>query len=104
MTLVYTAGHVHPGGLCTDLTRHARRQDRAAVPLDRQYYEPAGAVSWDVSMTATPPDWRVQLKTGDVLNVSGTYDTQAGLVVRGHGDHADGRLRRHATPAASTRS
>ena len=41
-----------------------------------KYYEPAGAVSWDVSMTATPPDWRVQVRRGDVLSVSGTYDTR----------------------------
>src|SRR5438874_1149068 len=39
------------------------------------YYEPAGAVSWDVSMTATPPDWRVAVKKGDTLSISVTYDT-----------------------------
>jgi plastocyanin len=76
MTLVYTAGHVHPGGLWTDLdvTRDGR-----TVRLFRSqahYYEPAGAVSWDVSMTATKPGWRVQVKQGDVLTVSGTYDTK----------------------------
>jgi len=27
-------------------------------------------------MTVTPPDWRVQLRKGDVLSVSGTYDTR----------------------------
>jgi plastocyanin len=27
-------------------------------------------------MTATPPDWRVQLRKGDVVSVSGTYDTK----------------------------
>jgi plastocyanin len=76
MTLVYTAGHVHPGGLWTDLNV---TRDGRTVRLFRsmaKYYEPAGAVSWDVSMTATKPDWRVQLKKGDVLNVSGTYDTK----------------------------
>jgi len=76
LTLVFTAGHLHPGGLYTDLdvTRAGR-----TVNLFRsqaKYYEPAGAVSWDVSMTATKPDWRVQLKRGDVLSVSGTYDTR----------------------------
>ena len=40
-----------------------------------KYFEPAGAVSWDVSMTATKPDWRVAVKAGDRLNVSATYDT-----------------------------
>ena len=41
------------------------------------YFEPAGAVSWDVSMTATPANWRVAVKKGDVLSVSGTYDSRA---------------------------
>jgi plastocyanin len=75
-TLVGTAGHLHPGGLWTDLkiTRDGR-----TVPVFRSrahYYEPAGAVSWDVSMTATPPNWKVAVKKGDVLSVSGTYDSR----------------------------
>ena len=74
-TLTGTAGHLHPGGLHTDLflTRNGR-----TVELFRSmahYYEPAGAVSWDVSMTATPPGWKVQVQKGDVLSVTGTYDT-----------------------------
>jgi plastocyanin len=76
MTLVFTAGHLHPGGLYTDL--NATRGGKT-VKLFRslaKYYEPAGAVSWDVSMTATKPDWRVQVKKGDILSVSGTYDTK----------------------------
>ena len=39
------------------------------------YYEPAGEVSWDVAMGATPPDWRVKLPAGDKLSVHATYDT-----------------------------
>jgi plastocyanin len=39
------------------------------------YYEPAGAVSWDVAMTATPPDWQIGVKKGDVISISATYDT-----------------------------
>jgi plastocyanin len=31
-------------------------------------------VSWDVSTTATPRDWRVKLRKGDVLSTSATYD------------------------------
>jgi len=73
-TLVYTAGHLHPGGLYTDLTL---TRDGRTVNLFRskaKYFEPAGAVSWDVAMTNTPPDWRVAVRKGDVLSVSGTYD------------------------------
>ncbi len=73
--LVATAGHLHPGGLYTDLK--VRRRGKTA-PLFRsraKYFEPAGAVSWDVAMTATPRDWRVKLRRGDVLSTSATYDT-----------------------------
>ena len=74
--LVQTAGHLHPGGLYTDLklTRNGR-----TVNLFRsraRYWEPAGAVSWDVAMTATLPKWRVAVKRGDVLSVSATYDSK----------------------------
>ena len=76
--LVATGGHLHPGGLYTDLklTRHGK-----TVRLFRsraKYFEPAGAVSWDVSMTVTRPDWRVKVRKGDVLSVSATYDTTRG--------------------------
>jgi plastocyanin len=74
--LVGTAGHLHPGGLWTDLwlERGGRR-----VRLFRsraRYFEPAGAVSWDVAMTVTPPTWRVGVRRGDVLSVSATYDSK----------------------------
>ena len=92
--LVATAGHLHPGGLYTDLyvrrrganIRPSRRSD---APRGRgnkahlfrsvaKYFEPAGAVSWDVAMTGTRRDWRVKLRKGDVLSVSATYDTRRG--------------------------
>ena len=74
--LVQTAGHLHPGGLWTDLllTRGGR-----TVNLFRsraKYWEPAGAVSWDVAMTATRANWRVKVKRGDVLSVQATYDSR----------------------------
>jgi plastocyanin len=74
--LVGAVGHLHPGGLWTDLrlTRdgHTTRLFRSRA----KYFEPAGAVSWDVAMTTTPADWRVQIREGDVLSVSGTYNTR----------------------------
>ena len=74
--LVGTAGHLHPGGLYTDLSL---TRDGRTVNLFRsraKYWEPAGAVSWDVAMTATRPNWRVAVKRGDVLSVSATYDSK----------------------------
>src|SRR6185503_15171740 len=79
-TLVATAGHLHPGGLHTDLwlrrsgakvakpacasksSSAARKRCRKRAPRcygsnvhlfssRANYYEPAGAVSWDVAMT-----------------------------------------------------
>ena len=102
--LVSTAGHLHPGGLHTDLylrrrgarvrparcgaraTARARARCLRLAPRGRgdtvhlfrsraRYFEPAGAVSWDVSMTASRPDWRVKLRKGDVLAVKATYDS-----------------------------
>ena len=103
--LVATAGHLHPGGLYTDLylrrngarlrkascatksTAQARKRCKRNAPRGRgssahlarskaKYFEPAGAVSWDVSMTATRPDWRVKVREGDTLWTDATYDTK----------------------------
>jgi plastocyanin len=75
-TLVFAAGHLHPGGLYMDMQV---TRDGVTKPLfrsDAHYYEPAGAVSWDVAMTATGPDWRIHLKEGDVVSVNATYDVR----------------------------
>jgi hypothetical protein len=96
-TLVITAGHLHPGGLWADLRL---TRDGRTVRLFRSrahYFEPAGAVSWDVAMTATAPDWRIAVKKGDVLSTSATYDTRKaswyevmGIMVVGITDGPDG--------------
>jgi plastocyanin len=88
-TLIATAGHVHPGGLRDDLWL---QRDGTTAPREEakpgaddtvhlfssvsHYYEPAGPVSWDVTMSATPEDWRVQVKKGDKLSVTATYETE----------------------------
>jgi hypothetical protein len=73
-TLVGTAGHLHPGGLHTDLSLTREGRTVNLFRSQAHYFEPAGAVSWDVAMTNTPADWRVQVRKGDVLSVTGTYD------------------------------
>ena len=103
--LVASAGHVHTGGLSTDLwlmrsgaryagpkcnqraSRRLRRQCRARAPRVRgnrvhlyhskaRYFEPRGPVSWDVAMTGARPDWQVQVRRGDVLALNTTYETR----------------------------
>lgn len=73
--LVATAGHLHPGGLHTDLNIRRGSSTARLFRSEAKYFEPAGAVSWDVAMTATTPDWRVAVKAGDVLSTSATYDS-----------------------------
>ena len=75
-TLLGTAGHVHPGGLYTDLDVLRGADTRRLFQSDAQYYDPSGPVSWDLSMTATDPDWRVAVRKGDKLRISATYETQ----------------------------
>ena len=70
---------------------------------EAHYWEPAGAVSWDVAMTATTPKWRVKVKRGDVLSVSRHLRLQARVLVRVDGDRPGGVRARRAA-AASTRS
>ncbi len=95
-TLLSTAGHVHPGGLFTDLevvrpgaTATRARRGRAgpvrgsrahSVRLFRsvaKYWDPRGPISWDMAMTATPSNWRVRVRPGDTLRVSATYDSRS---------------------------
>jgi hypothetical protein len=74
MTLVATAGHLHPGGLYTDMSVSRGDQTRELFRSEAKYFEPAGAVSWDVAMTGTKPDWRPVIRKGDTLRISATYD------------------------------
>ncbi|MEX1007206.1 MAG: hypothetical protein WD271_05110 [Acidimicrobiia bacterium] len=73
--LVHTFGHLHPGGLHVDLDLERDGLDAHLFRSTAKYYEPAGAVSWDVSMTATRKDWAVAVQPGDTLKISATYDT-----------------------------
>jgi hypothetical protein len=89
-TLIATGGHLHPGGLQTDLwveragakgsgkvtTKDGRSDTAHLFSSVAKYYEPAGAVSWDVSMYVTPNDYRVALKKGDTLETTATYDSE----------------------------
>jgi hypothetical protein len=76
MTLVSVVGHLHPGGLYDDLFATRDGTTKTLFHSEAKYFEPAGAVSWDVAMTASRPDWRVAVRAGDVLSTSTTYDVR----------------------------
>lgn len=108
--LLATAGHVHTGGLYTDLymqrpgakyagpkcvkprkkNKKSLKRYRACLSKKPQvkgnkvhlyrskakYFEPAGPVSWDMAMFGTPENWKVEVKKGDVLSTTATYETK----------------------------
>ena len=74
-TMVSTAGHLHPGGLWTDLSITRDGVTRRIFRSRANYFDPAGPVSWDLAMSATSEDWRVNFRKGDVITTSATYDT-----------------------------
>ncbi len=87
-TLVATAGHVHPGGLYTELddTRAGTKPSHGTTPgiapgsvrlfrSNAHYWDKRGPISWDMAMKATAPDWRPRINAGDTLSISATYDT-----------------------------
>jgi len=74
LTLVSLMGHLHPGGLSTNMTVTRNGVTKPLFTSAAHYWEPAGAVSWDVAMTVPKSNWRVKLKAGDVLTLQATYD------------------------------
>jgi plastocyanin len=77
VTLIGTAGHLHPGGLDTQLRDTRGGQTNTLFTSDAHYYEPAGEVSWDVAMGASTPSWRVTVPANtDTISVHATYDTR----------------------------
>jgi plastocyanin len=76
VTLISTVGHLHPGGLKTSLRVRRGSESRTLFRSRAHYFEPAGAVSWDVAMSATPRNWRVKVDPGDTVSVHATYDTK----------------------------
>jgi hypothetical protein len=75
LTLLATAGHLHPGGLWVDLDVVRGGNRTRVFRSNANYFDPGGPISWDMAMDFTPPDWRVGVRKGDVLRVSTAYDT-----------------------------
>ncbi len=74
MTLVQAITHLHPGGLSVHLKVKRGSATRNLFTGTAKYFEPAGAVSWDASLTVSKPSWRVKLNPGDKLTINATYD------------------------------
>jgi len=47
-----------------------------AFRSDAHYFDPNGPISWDMAMTATPPDWRLRVHKGDKLRIRTGYETE----------------------------
>ena len=69
---------MHPGGLYTDLRLSRAGRSKLLFRSEAKYFGNRPPVSWDLSMTATPKNWRVRVQPGDVLKVSATYETRHG--------------------------
>lgn len=76
LVVLATAGHLHPGGLQTNLSVIRDGKQASLYTSKAWYWEPAGAVSWDVGMTGTGPDYRARISKGDVLVTNATYDSK----------------------------
>jgi hypothetical protein len=74
--LIGAAGHVHPGGLWTDLELVRGERSARIFRSEAKYFDPNGPVSWDMAMTRTPMSWRVGIRAGDRLRLSATYETK----------------------------
>lgn len=74
-TLVYATSHMHAGGLFSDLLVRRGNRVKRIFRSRMKYFDPGGRISWNMAQTATPADWRIKLKPGDVVYMSSTIDT-----------------------------
>ena len=75
-TLVWTAGHLHPGGLWDNLFVQRGTRSRLLFHSSARYFDPHGPVSWDLAMTASRPAWRIAVHKGERLRIDSTYETR----------------------------
>jgi plastocyanin len=84
-TIVWMGGHVHPGGLRTEVDLRRGGVSSRVFTSDAVYFDPAGPVSWDMSMEVTKPSFRLRLGDGDQLVLNSVYDTAHGSWYEGMG-------------------
>jgi plastocyanin len=76
--LVFGSGHLHAGGKSVDVFVQRGGEEVQILNSEAEYFDPNGPVSWDLAMAASPDDWRVAVKAGDVLRISTTYHSDLG--------------------------
>jgi plastocyanin len=84
-TLVVMGGHLHPGGVRTEVTLVRPGVGERLINISDAVYwdhedpsKPGGPpVSWDLSMTGSTKDigWSVRIQRGDFLRLNGVYET-----------------------------
>jgi hypothetical protein len=123
VTLLTAGGHLHPGGLFVNLQVARDGPDAGEIDgddpaevrrlfrSDAHYFEPAGAVSWDVAMTVARRDWRIHLEPGDTVSINATYDVRRaswyesmGILSLGWTPNADPAARDPFEDAAAVRA
>lgn len=79
-SLVWTGGHLHPGGKSDniDLIRAGQPNPTRIFTSEAKYWNGL-PTSWDLSMTVNYlPRWGVRVLPGDTFKITATYDTQYG--------------------------
>jgi hypothetical protein len=82
-TLIVAGGHLHPGGLRDEVSLVRDGEEKTIFLSDALYWdwdnpEQVGGPpwSWNFSMTGTPPDWRVDIKAGDLIRINAVVDAE----------------------------
>lgn len=85
-TVVWMVGHLHPGGVRTEVDiRRPGAGSRRVFTSDAHYFDPNGPVSWDMVMETTRPDYRLRISPGDQLVMNSVYETNLGSWYEGMG-------------------
>lgn len=84
-TIIGLGGHLHPGGIRTEVSLVRGGQEKMINLSDALYWDyedpsriGAEPTSWNFSMTVTgaPMDWKVKVREGDVIRLNAVYDTE----------------------------
>jgi hypothetical protein len=82
-TLVVAGGHTHPGGIRDEVSLVRDGVEKPIFYSDALYWDwddptKVGGPpwSWNFSMTGTAPDWRVDIKEGDVIRINAVVDAE----------------------------